>query len=157
VGSAALGAATTAGGQEFFNLDFEQATGTPHSPPREIARGWYETSDLSWNTAVPGWSHSAGSDTSFVYWGDRHRGGTQFYLLMDEYSPGWAPNTQLSGRYSLCFASGIKSFPDFTWVNAYIAQTGRIPVGTRALSMLATGRFQVLVDGVPIEMISAGD
>lgn len=75
-------------------------------------------------------------------------------MLVDQYSPFYAPGGQLAGRYSLAFASGIRNGAEVgsPWVNAYLAQTGFIPEGMNSLTLLATGPFQVYVGGVPIAM-----
>jgi hypothetical protein len=135
-----------ASGQVFVNSGFEEAT--------------VDTSSLfqDWNLAAPGWSHSAGSDTSIVYWGSEHLGISQYYLLMDATSPTYAPGTQLAGNYSLAFSSGHLSAFDFSspWVNAYLSQTLTVPAGTLSLRMLATGPFEVRVGGVVVPMLSLG-
>ncbi len=135
--------------QGFINLNFERATGVPTTPGLAF---------LDWSTAAPGWSHSTGSDTSWVYWWAEHLGTSQYYLLMDASSPYYAPGTQLAGKYSLAFASGHENSADPTspWVYAFISQTGTIPVGTLSLRMLATGPFQVTVGSVSILMYSLG-
>ena len=131
--------------QFFVNLDFEAAIVVPGDPFFGF---------LDWELAVPGWRHSDGSDTSIVYWGMQHIGMGQYYLLMDSSSPVYAPGTQLAGNYSLAFASGVRqsSDPSTPWVNAFIAQTGLIPPGTRSLQLLARGPFRVVVGGVDIPM-----
>jgi hypothetical protein len=43
------------------------------------------------------------------------------------------------------------------WRSAFIAQTGRIPAGTKSLQMLARGQFEVLINGVSIAMKSNGE
>lgn len=143
------GVALCASGQAFVNLNFENATVVPTEPIYGF---------LNWNLAAPGWNHSAGGDTSIVYYGNEHLGLSQYYLLMDATSPGYAPGTQLAGTYSLAFASGLQSAgdPASPWVNAYISQTGMVPAGTLSLRMLATGPFQVLVGGTSIAMYSLG-
>lgn len=144
----ALLVALSSSAQEFVNLDFENA----FPPPRRPQAG--EAIFLQWSTTAPGWSHSDGGDTSIIYYGSEHLGLSQYYMLVDQYSPFYAPGGQLAGRYSLAFASGIKqgSVPGSPWVSAYLAQTGLIPEGMNSLTLLATGPFQVHVDGVPISM-----
>lgn len=144
----ALGCAAACG-QGFINLDFEQAVVQP-LPPDNIF--------LDWTMAVPGWSHSDGASTSFVYYQQEHLGEQQIFLLMDSTSPVWAPGTQLDGEYSLAFASGVQSTdPASDWVNAFIAQTGDVPGSARSLRLLATGPFQVFLGGKEIVMFSLGD
>ncbi len=138
-----------ANGQGFTNLNFERAIVQVPNPPYGF---------LDWSLAVPGWSHSSGADTSYVYYGSEHVGLSQYYLLMDATSPVYAPGTQLAGAYSLAFASGYQSGDlGQPWVNAFISQTGAVPSGTSSVQMLASGPFQVFVGGVNIPMYSLGD
>jgi len=138
-----------ANGQGFVNFNFEQATVVPTVPTYGF---------LDWNLAVPGWNHGAGPDTSIVYWGSEHLGITPYYLLMDSMSPVYAPGTQLAGNYSLAFASGHANSQDFNspWVNAYVAQTRTVPIGSLSLRLLATGPFAVTVGGVDVPMHALG-
>lgn len=140
---------TSSFAQGFINLDFEMAIVEPTVP----TYGW-----LDWNLAVPGWNHSSGGDTSVVFYGSPHLGTSQCYLLMDATSPFYAPNTQLSGAYSLSFSSGVLDGGAISspWVNAYISQTGTIPVGTHSIQMLATGPFEVFVNTTKIPMQALG-
>jgi hypothetical protein len=148
-----IGFALCAGGQGFLNSNFENAIVQIHDPTYGF---------LDWNLAVPGWTHSNGSDTSIVYYRSEHLGVSQYYLLMDSTSPFYAPGTQLAGNYSLAFASGytnssgMPGASDNPWVNAFIAQTGLVPTNAQSLRMLATGPFRVLVGGVEVPMVSLG-
>src|SRR3954452_7314851 len=72
--------------QSFVNLNFEAAQVVSHDPVFGF---------LDWNLAAPGWSHSSGSDTTIVYYGQEHLGGTQYYMLYDSLSPVYAPRTPL--------------------------------------------------------------
>lgn len=133
-------------GQTFQNLGFEQAIIQPNEP----TYGW-----LDWNLAVPGWSHSPGSDTAVVYYPNPHAGGTQYFLLVDRFSPGFQP---LQLRYSLAFQSGFLG-PDVTsgWTSAYISQTGLIPDTAQSLRFLVTGNFSVKVNGNTLAPYSLGN
>jgi hypothetical protein len=145
----AAGVVLSASAQEFVNLNFESATVQTNDP----TFGW-----LDWNLAAPGWNHSSGSATAFIYYGQQHIGTEQIYFLMDATSPVWAPGTQLAGNYSLAFASGnhtIGGVPQ-SWVTAFISQTGSIPASARSLWMLATGPFRVFLGGVEIGMATQG-
>jgi len=143
------GLSLIANSQSFVNLNFEAASTQASSLGYPF---------LEWSTAAPGWGHSSGSDTSYVYYQQSHVGFTQFYLLMNATSPVWAPGTQLAGNYSLMLKSGRQSLADINspWVNAYISQTATIPAGSLSLRMLATGPFDVRVGGVGITMYSLG-
>lgn len=141
--------------QSFVNLNFESASGIPSGPPQGVVF-------LDWNLAVPGWSHSSGGDTSQVFYFSEHLGLSQYYLLMSADSPYYATNTQLAGRYSLAFASGVSNAaaggasPSNPWINAYIAETGLISPAAMSVRMLATGPFQVFINGTLIDMQSLG-
>ena len=131
--------------QVFTNLDFEQAQVVLNDP---------DFGALDWNLAVPGWSHSSGSDTEFVYYGLTHVGGTQYFLLVDSVS---SPDSLLDGRYSLAFQSGFEqSNVPSPFVHAFISQEGEIPSGARYLRLLATGPFGVFIDGVSVPMEPLG-
>jgi hypothetical protein len=137
-----VGVTLCARGQGFVNLNFEAASTKPSPLGYPL---------LEWSTAAPGWSHSSGGDTSYIYYGGIHTGLSQWYFLAD------APGTQLEGNYSLAFASGhLSSGINTPWVNAYISQTGTVPLGTLSLRMLATGPFAVFVGGVSVPMYSLG-
>ncbi len=133
----------------FRNLDFEQAIVIPH----DVTYGF-----LDWNLAAPGWTHSTGSDTSIIYYGSRHVGVSQAYLLMDNISPIWAPQTQLAGRYSLMISSGFFNSVDGSggFINAFISQTGQIPDTARSVQLLADGPVRITVNGTPVPILSLG-
>ena len=144
------GTAPAASAQGLVNFNFENAIVIPADPYFGF---------LDWNLAVPSWNHSAGGDTSIVYYGHTHFGFSQYYILVDSTSPASPLTThQLAGRFSIAFSSGTLSGADLAspWVNAYIAQTIMIPAGTRSLQMLAEGPFVVTVGGVDIPMTSLG-
>jgi hypothetical protein len=149
VSSLLLGGVPGVSGQGFVNLDFEQAIVVVNNP----TYGW-----LDWSLAAPGWSHSSGSTTMIIYYGQEHIGTDQIYLLEDSASPVWAPGTQLEGAYSLAFASGYDTGPGlpYPWVTAFISQTGSVPASVHSVQMLATGPFRVFLDGVEISMFSLG-
>jgi len=134
--------------QGFVNLNFERATVQINNP----TYGW-----LDWGLAAPGWSHSSGTSTSWIYYGSPHTGVDQIYLLRDATSPVGSPGA-LAGNYSLAFASGLTNGADFNspWVNAYISQTGLIPSATQSIQLLATGPFQVFVGGSLVPMQNLG-
>jgi hypothetical protein len=145
----AAGAVLSASAQEFTDLNFESAIVQTNDP----VYGW-----LDWNLAAPGWSHSSGSATAFIYYGLGHIGIDQIYFLMDSNSLSWMSSTQLAGNYSLAFASGYDTLAGtpVSWVTAYISQTGSIPASARSLWMLATGPFRVFLGGTEINMLPQG-
>jgi hypothetical protein len=144
--TAVLVATASANGQTFSNLGFEAANVSANTPPFGF---------LPWSSALPGWSHSAGADTATVYYGLTHTGVTQWYLLTDSTSQ---PQNLLAGSYSAVFASGYASSnpQPSQWVNAYLAQSADIPVGTRSLVLLARGPLEVYVNGALAPLVSLG-
>ncbi len=138
----------------FTNLDFESG---------RIQSNNHGFGFLDWEIAVPGWSHSNGNDTGSVFHGTLHVGGTQWFHLndtnlIDENVFNEIPSIH-QGTFSLSFFSGFESdlVPDSPWVNAYISQTGTIPVNTKYIQLLAEAPFEF--DGpseVPLE-VSVGD
>jgi PEP-CTERM motif len=140
-----LAAASSAQAQGFTNLDFEAAVVVPTVPGFGF---------LSWDLAVPGWSHSPGSDTGIVYYGATHVGTTQWFRLLDGGSAGGSP---LEGNYAMQFASGYATAPIAgTWVNAYLSQTGLVPADAMSLTFLASRPVAVTIDGVPAAATSLG-
>jgi len=149
IGIAVLALSFSTYAQVFTNLNFERATVQINDPTYGF---------LNWGLAVPGWSHSPGSDSGIVYYGSPHLGISGYFLLMDSNSPAYAPGTQLAGRYSLTLRSGhlLSYDPSSPWQNAFISQTGDIASGVQSLRLLAKGPFEVDLGGVPINMISLG-
>lgn len=145
---AALFAATLATpALAFTNLDFESATPPPGDPSSIVG--------LSWDVAAPGWSHSTGDDTDFVYYGAPPLGLSQYYLLSAVDS--W-PSLLLAGNYSLSFSNGVidREDPASAFAQAYIAQTGSIDSTAQFIELLAIGSLQVSIDGNTIAMTAIG-
>lgn len=138
----------------FTNLDFESG---------RIQSNNQDFGFLDWEIAVPGWSHSNGDDTSSVFYGTVHVGGTQWFHLndtnlIDENVFNQVPSIH-QGNFSLSFFSGSESGldPDSPWVNAYISQTGTIPENAKYIQLLAEAPFQLDEPSeVPLE-VSVGD
>src|ERR1051325_10010393 len=80
----------------FINLDFEDAVAVQNNE----TYGW-----LDWDVAAPGWSHSPGTSTQWIYYQNEHLGMDQIFVLRDATSPNYAPGSQLAGDYSLSFRS----------------------------------------------------
>jgi hypothetical protein len=114
---------------------------------------------LDWNLAAPGWDHSSGPDLQIVYYGQAHLGLTGYYILYDSASPVQAPGTQLSGSYSLGFASGhATSDPGAPWQANYLSQAGAIDADVKSIRLLARGSsFAVFAGGTEIPMQPLGD
>lgn len=145
--TAALTAASASAFAAFTNLDFESAQ-PPAGEPQQILF-------LDWSVGAPGWSHSSGPDTSYVYYGAPHVGTTQWYLLASEYSH---PASLLAGSYSLSFSSGYDDpHEPVNWIQAYIAQTGFIPGNAQYIELLAAGSpFAVSIGGNSIALTALG-
>ena len=65
------GAAMNAAAQNFVDLDFDQAQ-VPDP----------DASTLSWEQGAPGWGHSDGDSTGFLYYNFSHAGYSQYYALL---------------------------------------------------------------------------
>jgi|GEM_PF-2433248 len=131
----------------FVNLNFESAVVVSNDPNFGF---------LDWSLAVPGWSHSSGSDTSIVYYQDIHLASTQWFLLADDTLSGTIGDYSLQGRYSMMLHSGYASSSPSPWVDAAIWQTGLIPSGTQSFTLQAEGDFSVYVNGnlIPMNFMS---
>lgn len=135
---------TPAQAQAFVNLDFDQAT-LPQPPAGPT--GFFE-----WSDALPGWSHSAGDSTEYVYHQVGHLGFSQWYAVIDtSFSP--------FGAASDAFAAGLHSGtfrehePRGAFTTAFLSQTGMVPVGAQTLSLLAnTPSFGITLNGTAIPM-----
>lgn len=139
-------AAVSASAQGFVNMDFETA-GQNTVTSNAV---W-----VTWNNAAPGWAHSGGGDSAFVYHNTPNANVGQYYFLADQNSMSWQP---LAGNYSMVLVSGHYSPSDSTtpWINAWIAQQGQIPAGSSSFEMLATGNFGVTINSTAIPMMNVG-
>ena len=136
----------TVAAQSFSNLNFESTAGLG-IPADGI---W-----LNWSLAAPGWHHPSGGDSVFVYHKDPPRGSiAQYYFLVDSTATSWSP---LEGQYSLALVSGHYNRNDSSspWVNAYIEQTGYIPLDAQSLQLFAKGEFELTINSkeVPISTL----
>lgn len=112
---------------------------------------------LDWTTWAPGWSHSTGDDTSFLYYELPHFGISQWYLLVR--NPGSTFLGQpLAGSYSLAMHSGYLDNQDSSspWVDAFISQTAVVPADTLSLRLLASESVDVFANGIPVPLVSLG-
>ncbi len=144
----ALVFALTGSSQSFSDLDFESIGG-----PTIASDGIW----LGWSLAAPGWQHASGGDSVFVYHHTPPQNSfAQYYFLADPSSTSWAP---LAGDYSLALVSGHfnRNDPNSPWVNAFIEQDAIIPLGTKSLTLLATGDFSVTLNSQRLEMTPLGD
>src|SRR4051812_26678668 len=107
------GAAMSVSAQTFVNLDFEQA---------QVPDNDAEYFTMPWNEGAPGWGHSDGDSTDFVYFNIGHVGYSQYYVLES------APFGAASGRYGLGMRSGTfrEHEPRGDFIPAFISQTGRL-------------------------------
>ena len=161
IGVLLLSLSFSARGQEFVNLDFENAT----VPEPEWWWWTYPESVFVFipaNEAVPGWTvyPKISGGPSSVYYFQPHYGVDPYYLLIDAVSPYYAPGGQLEGNFSLAMRNGWASSgeypgPDTPWLSFFVSQVGTIPMGTKSIHLQAEGApFAVLVDGVEIPMLS---
>jgi hypothetical protein len=138
-------ACAPAHGQVFSNLDFESA-----SVPSNLT-----CCNVDWTVGAPGWTHSDGAGTEFLYYPHAHLGLAQWFVLADAMLvPGVQP---LAGRYSVAFSSG--RFVDFSsspFIHAYLSQTGLIPSDARSINLLATGPLEVYAGNTPIPLVALG-
>lgn len=135
-------AAMNASAQAFADLDFDAARPPVPTP-----------TTLSWSQAAPGWGHSDGDSTDYVYFNFSHLGYSQYYVL--EPTP-FGPS---SGPYAFGMRSGTfhEEEPRGSFVSAFIAQTGRLGDGVTSVSLLANSPFFGLsLDGQVILMRPVG-
>jgi len=142
-----LVASRTTIGQEFVNLDFEDAVVELNDPVYGF---------LDWDLAVPGWGHSSGVASDVVYYRQPHLGMDRVYFLVDPTSTVGLLEGPLAGQFSMAFSSSGLLDPAPDAGSAFLSQTGDIPTGTKSVWMLATGPFAVFVDDVEIPMWSQG-
>lgn len=140
----------------FTNLNFESGI---------VTSGAAQTF-VNWNTAAPNWIHSSGSDTSFLYHGSMHLGISQWYILADSTIPevsltGNAPteaNEPLEGRFSMMMKSGYSDNQSSLspWVNAFVSQTGSVPLSSQSIRLFGTGTFQLFMNNTQVPLIYLG-
>jgi hypothetical protein len=133
--------------QTFVNLDFEQAKLESIPPPSVL---------LPWEEAVPGWGHSDGDSTEFVYYLTEHLGFSQVYTLLDTAN---SPFGAASGSWAVQMRSGTlrEHEPRGPFIAAFLSQTGRVPTGAQELSILSSSfMFSVTLDGTSIPLRPVG-
>jgi hypothetical protein len=139
-----LAAIASAQAQNFVNLDFE---GIRFTPPPDSFIG-----PLTWDEAIPGWSHSQGDSTDVVNYRYEHLGFSQNYVLLDRTV---ADPRVITGSFAIGMKSGTlnEHEPRGDVVQAFIAQRGWVPTGTTTLHLRTNSDlFSVLLDGVTINM-----
>lgn len=137
-------AAIGASGQDFVDLDFDHAKVPAQDPPPVI---------LSWDEGAPGWRHSEGDSTGFVYLDFSHLGFSQYYELVS------APFGPAAGPYGFALRSGTlrEQEPRGEFVLAFLSQTGRLAPGIRSVSLLtSSAQFGLSLDGQAISMRPVG-
>ena len=135
-------AAMSASAQDFVDLGFDE-THLPVPTP----------STLPWSEGAPGWGHSDGDSTGYVYFNFSHVGYSQYYVL--ESTP-FGPS---SGPYAFGMRSGTfhEQEPRGDFVQAFLSQTGRLGRGVTSVSLLASTLFFGLsLNGQAIEMQPVG-
>jgi hypothetical protein len=136
------GAAMSACAQAFVDLGFDAAK-VPVPTPMT----------LSWSEAAPGWGHSDGDSTDYVYFDFSHLGYSQYYVLEP------TPFGPAAGPYAFGMRSGTfhESEPRGPFVPAFLSQTGRLGAGVTTVSLLTNSVFfGVMLDGQPIVMRPTG-
>jgi hypothetical protein len=128
VGAFLSSAAMSVSAQGFVNLDFDEAQ-LPAQGPGFVT--------LPWEEAAPGWGHSAGDSTDYVYYDFSHLGYSQFYVLES------APFGAASGLYGFGMRSGTfhEQEPRGDFVPAFLSQTGRLGAGVASVSLLTSSAF----------------
>ena len=135
-------AAMSASAQNFVDLDFDQAQ---LSAPT--------ASSLPWDEAAPGWGHSDGDSTGYVYYNFSHVGYSQYYALLS------APFGPASGLYGLGMRSGTfhEQEPRGDFVQAFLSQTGRLGAAVTSVSLLTNSdHFDLSLNGQTIDMRPVG-
>lgn len=133
--------------ESFINLDFEQAN---------IAAPGPFPGTLPWEAAAPGWEHSAGDSTEYVYYLNGHLGYSQSYILFDAAHSVFGP---VSGAFAMMMRSGSfrEHVPRGEFVNTFLAQTGMVPFNARTLRLLSNNfHFEASIDDVAIDMLPVG-
>ena len=127
-------------GQDFVNLDFEDANVSGYSPG---------TFGIPVVDAFPGWSasYSQGTTEASKVWYDAISLGGAVISINDSNGPPYGFGA-LDGNYSAYLFGGIGG-------SATLSQTGLVPIGTKSLIVSAQSRFWgsllvVSVDGQPI-------
>jgi hypothetical protein len=137
-------AAMSASAQNFVNLDFDEARLSVPAP------GF---ATLPWDEGAPGWGHSEGDSTDYVYYPFGHVGYSQSYVLES------APFGPASGLYGLGMRSGTfhEQEPRGDFVQAFLSQTGRLGAAVTSVSLLASsGFFELSLNGQGIDMRPVG-
>ena len=145
-----LAAVGSAQAQNFVNLSFDDVRFTP-SPADETVM-----TQLTWDQAMPGWSHGEGDSTDVVNYWRGHVGFSQSYVLFP-YPPSqfhdpilWEESHETPHAFAFAMRGGTfhEQEPRGVFVPAFIEQRGLIPVGRTTLRLFAVGaRFFVGIDG----------
>jgi len=134
--SAAMGVSA----QNFVNLDFDEAQ-LPAQDPGLVT--------LTWDEGAPGWGHSDGDSTGYVYYNFSHVGYSQYYVLAS------SPFGSASGLYGFGMRSGTfhEGEPRGEFVQAFLSQTGSLGPAVTSVSVLTSSPFFGLsLNGQAIEM-----
>lgn len=135
-------AAMSASAQNFVDLDFDEVQLPVPTP-----------ATLPWDEGAPGWAHSDGDSSNYVYFNFSHAGYSQFYVLESTpFGPG-------SGLYAFGMRSGTfhEQEPRGDFVPAFLSQTGRLGPGVTSVSLLTSSVFFGLsLNGQAIDMRPVG-
>jgi len=137
-------------GQDFINLNFEQAT---HLSPVPI--GQYGGMVPIAN-ALPGWTGYLGANQVTQVLQDNFTLGN---ASIDIIGPNWT-NGIIEGDYTVVLEEGVDPYelPNFVNVNASISQVGLVPVGANSIQLKEWGSvdFTVSFAGQNLALIPIG-
>ncbi len=138
-------AAMSASAQNFVDLDFDQV----QLPAPTTGSSFL----FPWDEAAPGWGHSDGDSTGYVYLNFSHAGYSQYYALLS------TPFGPASGSYGLGMRSGTfhEQEPRGDFVEAFLSQTGRVGAAVTSVSLLTSSAyFDLSLNGQTIAMRPVG-
>lgn len=134
--------AMSASAQDFVNLDFDEAQLPVPTP-----------AILPWSEGAPGWGHSDGDSTGYVYFNFSHLGYSQYYVLES------TPFGSSSGPNAFGMRSGTfhEQEPRGDFVQAFLSQTGTLGRGVTSVSLLTSSAFfELTLNGQAIDMRPEG-
>jgi hypothetical protein len=140
-----LAAVGSAQAQNFVNLGFEDIKFTSPAEPGTML--------LTWDEAIPGWTHSEGDSTDVVYYLYPHAGYSQSYVLLPR-DAGGPVSFWISGSFGVLMSVGtyFEQEPRGFDVWPFIEQRGLIPPGRTTLRVIANAPLGVTLDGVGLAM-----
>jgi hypothetical protein len=129
--------------------------------PGEWGRDDYDMHQ-PWEVAVPGWSHTTGSDTGQVFFRGMHLGSSQMFVLVENATP-WMEDLPAAGpergAYALAMQSGWDPWPGEpgdpppAWVHAAVWQEVTLPPGLASVSFFAHGEVRATFNGIGLVQV----